>query len=241
MANLDISHLTVNPIFAFLGQKPTTTTTIKPETNATESAKPDEVTNAADTAASSSTTEKAVNQQQEQQLPNESSTITSTIASAPTTSTTKQDIESEASAPAVVQVKKPQISTPTKVNETAAAAASIDYEEIPVEVLYYRNQQNQMRREQQQQQQQPVALRRVDTQSRLHHLNKRVRPSVVIVDTHGRSSNNVKILGDDHPIAAASTVKICGATEFRDKSGRCRSKYHRQLKRRDAPILPGGL
>lgn len=222
-SDYDISHLTVNPIFAFLGQSKPTTTTAKPlalSNATTTSVKPDVAT----------TTEKSVTQQQEQQLSSDSSVLPSSSTTTPAASTTaKQDIESEASAPAVVEVKKPPQTSPTKVNET------IDYEEIPVEVLYYRNQQNQMRKEQQHPQ--PVALRRVDTQSRLHHHNKR-RPSVVIIDTHGRSSNNVKIL-EDHPIAPM--VKICGTTEFRDKSGRCRSKYHRQLKRRDAPHLPGGL
>lgn len=217
-SDYDISHLTVNPIFAFLGSKPTTP---KPSTsNATTSVKPDDGI----ATTSSTTTEKSVSQEQ-QQLSHDSSTPMTTT----TTTTIKQDIESEASAP-VAEAQKPQTIPPVKVNET------IDYEEIPVEVLYYRNQQQQQQQNKLRKEQQPVAQRRVDSGSRLHHSKR--RPSVVIIDTHGRNSNNVKIL-DDHPIEPM--VKICGATEFRDKSGRCRSKYHRQLKRRDANHLPGGL
>lgn len=224
-SDYDISHLTVNPIFAFLGSRPTTTK--KPPTastsNATSSLKPDQ-----EIAVPTTTTEKAVTQQ----LSNESPmTSTSTLA-APTT--IKQDIESEESKPEASSVgtkgdMKPQQTTTLKVNET------IDYEEIPVEVLYYRNQHNHMGKEQQ-----PVALSRVDTGSKLHHHNtqNKRRPSVVIIDTHGRSNNNVKIL-NDHPVTPM--VKICGSAEFRDKYGKCRNKHQRRLKRRDANHLPGGL
>jgi hypothetical protein len=98
--------------------------------------------------------------------------------------------------PALMGNKKPQ-----HVDET------IDYEEIPVEVQYYRNQQKQ-----------PLNGRKHAGINRFH---KR-QPSVVVIDGHGRT-NNVKISANEK----SPTVKICSRGEFRDNLGRCRVRARR--------------
>lgn len=97
-------------------------------------------------------------------------------------------------------------STPAlKVNET------IDYEEIPVEVLYYRANQQQQNK---QKHQQPV----VNINNRRKF--KRRHPSVQIIDP---VKNNMRVAESDYP-----TVKICGRGEFRDNLGRCRLRAQRK-------------
>lgn len=186
-SDYDISHLTVNPIFAFLGSKPT-----KPPTTTTNitssSLKPDPMK----VEETTTTTKKSV----------------TTEASTTDASTSiKQDIESESK----TTTKKPQqmITSPPKVNET------IDYEEIPVEVLYYRNQI-----------QKDPSISSNNGKRRHHDVgnrskNNKRQPSVVIIDGHGRNSN-VKVLSDHPSPASAPMVKICGRGEFRDNLGRCR-------------------
>ena len=85
--------------------------------------------------------------------------------------------------------------TPQQVNE------AIDYEEIPVEVQYYRANNHKL----------PLNRQHAG-QNRF-----RKRPSVVVIDGHGRT-NNVKILEGE----GNQTVKICNRGEFRDNLGRCR-------------------
>ena len=179
----DVSHLTVNPIFAFLGShKPTT---LKPATiSTTEKAELLSSTTAAPTTVA----------------PQESTA--SPIKEATTTS--KQDSpESEIKdpaapiiKPAAMEEKKSQL-----VNDT------IDYEEVPVEVQYYRTNPQKL----------PSNGRREAMPMR--HFKR--QPSVQIIDGHGRT-NNVKIMENDQHI-----VKICNRGEFRDNLGRCRVRTRR--------------
>lgn len=90
-----------------------------------------------------------------------------------------------------------------KVNDT------IEYDEIPVEVLYYRANQNQ-------QQLRKMKNPMVNNNRRKF---KRRHPSVQIID--GRK-NNVRVVESEHP-----TVKICGKGEVRDNLGRCRIRGQR--------------
>jgi hypothetical protein len=171
----DAAHLTVNPLFAFLGAKPATQ---KPTTTAPATEK----------------------NQSSSEAPSISTTIqpdTSTTEKAETTTVAaKQDSESEVKAssakPAPAGDKKP--------------SEAIDYEEIPVEVQYYRANHQKL----------PSAGR----QAAINRFRKR-QPSVQIIDGYGRT-NNVKILESDHP-----TVRICGRGEFRDNLGRCRTRTRR--------------
>lgn len=158
----DTAHLTVNPIFAFLGAKPAT-------------AKPTTTT---------STTEKSP-----------SSLVDSTTQEAPSTSVVmKQESEGDAKDPTTIK--------PAPVDDKKPQPAAIDYEEIPVEVQYYRANQ----------QKTPTAISR-------HHKRQ---PSVQILgDGHGRT-NNVKILENDQAV-----VKICNRGEYRDALGRCRVRARR--------------
>lgn len=159
----DTAHLTVNPIFAFLGAKPATT---KPTTT------------------SAPTTEKSP-----------SSLVDSTTQEASSTSVVnKQESESDAKDPTTIK--------PALVNDKKPQPAAIDYEEIPVEVQYYRANQ----------QKTPTAINR--------HYKR--QPSVQILgDGHGRT-NNVKILENDQAV-----VKICNRGEYRDALGRCRVRARR--------------
>lgn len=91
-----------------------------------------------------------------------------------------------------------------KVNDT------IEYDEIPVEVLYYRANQ-----QQQQQKQQKKPFVNVNNRRKF----KRRHPSVQVIDG---VKNNVRVVESDHP-----TVKICGQGEFRDNLGRCRLRAQR--------------
>lgn len=217
-SDYDISHLTVNPIFAFLGSKPTspkpstTTTTTTPAAPIPESTtlKPDSMK----VQETTTTSKTSVN--------NQPSTTDASVS-------IKQDIESESKpdlSTSTIKIttsssestKKPpqMITTPPKVNET------IDYEEIPVEVLYYRNQ---VQKEQQ-------AKRRHDNGNLIGNRSKnnKRQPAVVVIDDFGRNSN-VKILSDNSAPASVPMVKICGRGEFRDQLGRCRV---RSLLKRDA-------
>lgn len=101
-----------------------------------------------------------------------------------------QESEIISSEPALSVEKKPQ-----QVNE------AIDYEEIPVEVQYYRANKHKL----------PL-IRQHAGINRFHK-----RPSVVVIDGHGRT-NNVKILEGE----GNQTVKICNRGEVRDNLGRCR-------------------
>lgn len=166
----DVSHLTVNPIYAFLGAKKTTTT-IKPTVAPTSEKLP-----------SSSTID---------------STTTTTEKAETTTITSKPDSESEVIAikPAPIGDQKPQ-----QVSET------IDYEEIPVEVQYYRANHPKS----------PSNGRHTS----INRFHKR-QPSVQIIgDGYGRASN-VKIVENE------PTVKICNRGEYRDAQGRCRIRTRR--------------
>lgn len=182
----DISHLTVNPIFAFLGthSKPT-----KPSTT-------------------TSTTEKT-------DLNGSSSTIESQELSSSTskeTTTIKQEIETTVKQENISNsllsstTEKPAL-RPLKVNE------SIDYEEIPVEVQYYRANQPKL----------PLAYASLLQNHNRHAINlKRHRQPSVVQILDGRRNNNVKIVESDDD--QERTVKICGRGEFRDSHGRCRIK-----------------
>jgi hypothetical protein len=96
---------------------------------------------------------------------------------------------------------------PLKVNE------SIDYEEIPVEVQYYRANQPKL----------PLAYASLLQNHNRHAINlKRHRQPSVVQILDGRRNNNVKIVESDDE--QERTVKICGRGEFRDSHGRCRIK-----------------
>lgn len=173
----------MNPILALLGNKPTTPKPTIVEST-TEKLPP--------TSSSSESTLIAAQETSTQKA--EPSTTTTT-----TNSPKQESQESEVpTKPAPSANKKPQ-----QVNE------SIDYEEIPVEVLYYRANQNKL----------PFNNNR--QHSSLNRFRK--RPSVVVIDGHGRT-NNVKILESE---SAAHTVKICNHGEFRDNLGRCRVRARR--------------
>ena len=180
----DSSHLTVNPVFAFLGtQKPTTA---KPTASQITEKLPSSLTSSPSELSSSSSESNLSSIKEE----------ASTEKASSSTTVNKQDSESEIkdSKPAPIEDKKPQ------------QDEAIDYEEIPVEVQYYRAHH----------QKQPSNGRN----AAINRFHKRPS-SVQIIDSHGRG-NNVKILENDHP-----TVKICGRGEIRDNLGRCRVRSRR--------------
>lgn len=169
----DAAHLTVNPLFAFLGsQKPTT---VKPTTTATTEKRPSSLE-------TSSTSESSSNSMKE--------TSTEKVSAASGDNQEESSIK-----PAQAGDKRPQ-----QVNDT------IDYEEIPVEVQYYRANHQKL----------PSNGRH----AAVNRFHKR-QPSVQIIDGHGRASN-VKIIENESP-----TVKICNRGEFRDSLGRCRIRARR--------------
>lgn len=179
----DQSHLTVNPVFAFLGsQKPTT---VKPTTSApTEKLPP-----ASSTLSTSESTLSSIKE--------EASTSTEKTSSS-LSSTSTQESESEIKDSSIYSIKPASVEDKKPQQDEA-----IDYEEIPVEVQYYRAQHQKF-------------------PSRNAAINKfHKRPSVQIIDGHGRGNNNVKIIENDQ------TVKICGRGEFRDNLGRCRVRARR--------------
>lgn len=165
-ADYDTAALTVNPVFAFLGSRPTT-------------AKP----------IITSTTEKV----QSDAAVSSSSLPISAPPQKPTAAPAKEETTTAPKESPVLVVK------PLAVNDT------IDYEEIPVEVQYYRANHQKL----------PANGRRDPS----HRYFK--RPAVQIIDGHGRA-NSVKIIESDHPV-----VKICGRGEFRDNMGRCRVRARR--------------
>lgn len=176
----DNSHLTVNPIFAFLGNKPIT----KPTTTTTAA-----TTEKAPQTSSGSTTDSTNNNTtQEDSTEKASETVI------------KQESESEIKDPAAnkpVEDKKPQ-------------QPIIDYEEIPVEVLYFRGNQQ-----------------KTPTNGRTAVINRyyKKQPSVQILgESHGRTKN-VQIIENDQ--AQSGLVKICNRGEFRDAQGRCRVRARR--------------
>lgn len=178
-SDYDTSHLTVNPVFAFLGSnKPTTTP--KPATT--------------------STTEKL--QSPSSNSPSVSLTPQESSLGPIKESTTSGDQinaqESDAKDPSVEIIKPVETKKPPPANDT-----TIDYEEIPVEVQYYR-----------------TNHQKLPSSGRRDAMYKR-QPSVQIIDGHGRA-NNVKIVENDQ-----HTVKICNRGEFRDGLGRCRIRSRR--------------
>lgn len=167
-ADYDTAALTVNPVFAFLGSRPTTA---KPTTT--------------------STTEKV---QSDANVSSASLPISAPPQRPTTAPASDQSTTTLAPKESPVLVVKP-----LAVNDT------VDYEEIPVEVQYYRTNHQKL----------PANGRRDPS----HRYFK--RPAVQIIDGHGRASN-VKIIESDHPV-----VKICGRGEFRDNMGRCRVRARR--------------
>lgn len=155
--------------------------------------------------------------------PAPSTTTTSTIKA---NDTKPESHESEDKMPikesTIIVIKPTQ--PHNNVSETIPAAAAVDYEEIPVEVQYYRNSNSnnnnnniKSHRHQQQQQQQKVQIN-----SRHAPTRYRPRPSVQIIGDN-TESRNVKIMENDRP-----AVKICSSSEFRDKYGRCRVRSRRR-------------
>lgn len=182
LPDYDNSHLTVNPIFAFLGS------TTKPTT------KPSQSTTVDHTLASNN-----INSS----LPLPTNVVSAVTQEPLETSTnainsTEQDSGMKDSAMYIIKPASNEIKKPLVVNET------IDYEEIPVEVQYYRANQ-----------------KKVPTQTHGKHASNRFkkRPSVQIID--GRK-NNVKILEEEQQI-----VPICGRGMYRDNFGRCRLRSRR--------------
>lgn len=167
----DVAHLTVSPVFAFLGsQKPTTP---KPTTEPTTT-KP-------------ATEKQPLELETSSVTPASESTSTVAIKETPTAAPIQQDSE-------IKQDKRD----------------AIDYEEIPVEVQYYRANQKKLQANGKQ----------------ANRFHKR-QPSVQIIDGLGRT-NNVKIIENDQP----TVVRLCRSGEFRDNLGRCRVRT-----RRGAPVL----
>ncbi|KAG5675842.1 hypothetical protein PVAND_005712 [Polypedilum vanderplanki] len=189
-SDYDSSHLTVNPIFAFLGSKPTA----KPTTTSTST------TIKTSTSEKSPSTETVFNATEADE---QNTTLEVVTVKQELETTVKQQSESVAITTTTVATK-PALK-PLKVND------SIEYEEIPVEVQYYRANHPKL----------PLAS--LLQQQQQHHGNKRFRrPSVQILD--GRNNNhNVKIIENDH-FQQPATIKICGHGEFRDNYGRCRLK-----------------
>ncbi|KAL7045329.1 hypothetical protein ACKWTF_002197 [Chironomus riparius] len=183
----DISHLTVNPIFAFLGtqSKPTKpSTTTQPTTEKVDFSSSTLVSQELSSSANKETT----TMKQEIQTTVKQENISNTFLSSTTA--------------------KPALG-PLKLNE------SIDYEEIPVEVQYYRANHPKL----------PLAYASLLQNHNRHAINlKRHRQPSVVQILDGRRNNNVKIVesGDDQE----RTVKICGRGEFRDSNGRCRIKVN---------------
>jgi len=143
--------------------------------------------------------------------PSTSTTIGSQELSSSTT-TTKQEMETTVKQENISNsllsstTAKPAL-RPLKVNE------SIDYEEIPVEVQYYRANQPKL----------PLAYASLLQNHNRHAINlKRHRQPSVVQILDGRRNNNVKIVDNDDD--QERTVKICGRGEFRDGHGRCRIK-----------------
>lgn len=177
----DAAHLTVNPLFAFLGsQKPTT---IKPTTAATTEKRPLSLE-------TSSTSE------------NNSDAMKETSTEKESAATVNKDENEENSAIQAIKPAQADDKRPQQVND------AIDYEEIPVEVQYYRGNHQKL----------PSNGRHALVSKRQFHKRQ---PSVQIIDAHGRASN-VKIMENDSP-----TVKICNRGEFRDNLGRCRIRTRR--------------
>lgn len=180
----NISHLTVNPIFAFLGSKPTKPTTTTSTT--TEKSSIDSSSSLSSILEITTENTVAVAGQNIQST----STLAGEIATTTTSTTAKPALTSSSTENSPLQ---PLL----KVNET------IEYDEIPVEVLYYRaNQQQQHKLKN------PLVISHNNNNRRKL---KRRQPSVQIID--GQS---------EHP-----TVKICGRGEFRDNLGRCRIRMQR--------------
>lgn len=176
----DNSHLTVNPVFAFLGsQKPTTP---KPSTTSQKSPPSSSSSSAAGSISESTTSPIKESSTQKPSNP------------------TSNDVSNQDSA---VYIVKPALADDKNTQHENQA---IDYEEIPVEVQYYRANHQKL----------PSNGR----QATINRFHKR-QPSVQIIDGHGRASN-VKIMETEHP-----TVKICGRGEIRDNHGRCRVRSRR--------------
>ncbi|XP_070496755.1 uncharacterized protein [Chironomus tepperi] len=179
----DNSHLTVNPIFAFLGTvskptKPSTTTQLTTEKADSSTIISQELT--------SSINKETTTMKQEIETTVKQENISNSLLSSPTA--------------------KPAL-RPLKVNE------SIDYEEIPVEVQYYRANQPKL----------PLPYASLLQNHNRHAINlKRHRQPSVVQILDGRRNNNVKIIESDDD--QVRTVKICGRGEFRDSHGRCRIK-----------------
>lgn len=178
----DVAHLTVNPLFALLGsQKPTT---IKPTTAATTEKRPSSL----ETSSATSTSE------------SDSNSMKETSAGEQSAATDDKHPNGEDSAIHAIKPAQTGDKRPQQVNDT------IDYEEIPVEVQYYRANHQKL----------PSNGRHAS----VNRFHKR-QPSVQIIDGHGRASN-VKIMENDSP-----AVKICNRGEFRDNLGRCRIRTRR--------------
>lgn len=150
------------------------------------------------------------------------SSTTTTLSTIKANDTKPESHESEDKMPikesTIIVIKPTQ--PHNNVGETIPAAA-IDYEEIPVEVQYYRNSNNNnnnnINNHHRQQQQHQVQINSRNAPTRY-----RPRPSVQIIGDN-TESRNVKIMENNRP-----AVKICSASEFRDKYGRCRVRSKRR-------------
>ena len=211
-SDYDEDHLTVNPLLALLGSKPTTKkpTTKKPEDE-------EDYEHIHLYTDSSSTTKKPQTEVTEKPKTSTTSTTTPATPTKPVKieknsthplDTFKVEIEnveippSHNNKPSTIYLLKPQVNGDTNITK-------IDYDEIPVQVVFdpasrtrYNNNQHHFKKQ----------------NGRHATSNYNKRPNVEIIgENTGRK--NVKIVDGER---VRPYVKICGQGEYKDSQGRCR-------------------
>lgn len=194
----DPSNLTTSPIWAYLTDKPTSTTTKKPKTT---TAKTPETTTASQKIETTTVTVKPT-------------TTSPTVDKISESSTKPQEILNESEDKPVL-TSKPALDKATTNYKIVTESMPIDYEEIPVQVIYERRKNSNYYNQQQQQRVKGINGRR----------RYQKKPAIEIIDPGNLKHNkNVEVIDSVESKSDPEVVVMCSHNEYLDSLGRCRTR-----------------
>jgi hypothetical protein len=204
------SNLTTSPIWAFLTDKPPSTTTKKPKPT-TEKSEPE---TSSSKSPETSTATATVTQKPETTtvIPPKPETVDKLTTENPTK---VEESLNESEDKPVLNSKPASIKTTTTSSKIVTESIGIDYEEIPVQVVYERRKNSNYNNQQQQ--------RVKGTNGRRRYHKK--KPAIEIIDpVNLKHHRNVEVIDSAELKSDPGVVVMCAHNEYVDNLGRCRTK-----------------
>lgn len=216
----DVSNLTTSPVWAHLGTDKPTTSTKKPKPTVAPSKPVKPVV------ASTENSEKITSSTSSPVISETSSIETPTInrieenSSSSLISNESEDLKPDMHDKPDSTTKEPVAATTTTIKSTTVTQTQepIDYEEIPVQVIYERRKHNNYGNQQ----------KKGGNGGGRKRFNKRPSPSVQVIEPHAlKHHKNVEIIDSIEPKLIDDddyVMNICGHNEYLDNLGRCRTR-----------------